>query len=231
MATDKMCKLLDTIEANIDAETDHCAPSRNLTANWGASYATQPYRRSSGTASAAARTCSTSSGAACLSCERPRWCRRWTRGSRTCGPGRTVGPLGCLPHHTKTAQTRRPRSVIVSAAPDGPATYCAVQQLHTYFMGTMPRMRGCFTIAHAQPSGPPLLWPRVSRNCWHNTTLTMVQRATQCMGTMQQAYASGAPVLEIMQLGTLEVGARYLDVGRRSYRSSAPSRPPGTSAV
>jgi hypothetical protein len=46
---------------------------------------------------------------------------------------RCTGALVCLPDHTKTAQARRPGSVIVHAAPAEPATFCAGQQLRTYF--------------------------------------------------------------------------------------------------
>jgi hypothetical protein len=136
-----------------------------------------------------------------------------------------------LPDHTKTAQTRRPMSVIVPSAPVGPATFCTVQQL-----------RACFTwllVTHVQVATDdwvfhnsirPAQWPSaalaarfkklLARYDPHDGETVHGIRG----GIMQHAYASaaGVPVLEITQqaaLVTPEVCARYLDVGRHLQRS------------
>jgi hypothetical protein len=120
------------------------------------------------------------------------WTRHpWAREARC------TGTLAFLPDHTKTAQTRRPGSVIVHAAPAGPATFCAVQQLRTYFTWLL--------VSHGEVAADgwvfhnstrPAQWPSAALAARFKTLLARydldegetvhgIRR-----GAMQQAYAS-----------------------------------------
>jgi integrase len=226
MTRQKMHRLLDAIEANIDAETDRLRAEPLPDSELG--------RLLRDAAILALLWHGKRRGQDMLNL---RWGRLFVQRETVLVPvleawtahpwareARCTGTLVCLPSRTKTAQDSRPGSVVVPATPDADANYCAVQRLRTYFTWLLD--------SQGEVSPEAFVFHNSTRAAqWASTALASRFKALlarYCLdegetvhgirrGTMQHAYASGVPVLEIMQqacIVTPGICSRYLDIGR-----------------
>jgi Phage integrase family len=132
--------------------------------------------------------------------------------------------LVCQPDRVKTAQAKRPASVLVAPVPLERPEYCAVQWLRTYFTWQLDNgqdVSGDQAVFHSSRAGSALTSQAVS-----NRFKTLLKRYELDdgetvhglrRGAMQDAVANGVSINTVMQQASMvtpEVCAKYLDVGR-----------------